>query len=332
MTAPHIGIMFRREDVPEHVVSFSQHAEAAGFDEVWIVEDCFYASGIAPVTAVLAHTQRIHVGLGIMPAVARNAAFTALEIATLARLYPQRFLPGLGHGVREWMKQIGALPKSQLAALEETTEVVRALLRGENVTFAGQHVTLTDVKLEFPPDHVPPISLGVRGPKSLQLAGRVADGTILGEGTSPTFVRWAREQIDQGRVMAPHAGPHRITVYIWCALDDDANAARDRIRLRIASGLVAGNRAYWNGLGFASEIEAIIAAGGDDPVGYMSRVMPDSWLHDLAVVGTPQQGVDTIHRLAAAGADAVVLVPLPTGDFEGQMETFAHAILPAFRH
>ena len=193
-------------------------------------------------------------------------------------------------------------------------------------------MTLTDVQLEFPPEHVPPVVLGVRGPKSLQLAGRVADGVILAEGASPAYVRWAREQFEQGRAAANRSDPYRVTVYTMCTVDDDADAARDRMRVIAAPWLVAPEtRYYWEALGISEEIAAIVAAGGDDPVGHMTRAMPDAWLHELAVGGAPQQGIDTIQRLADAGADSMVLVPLPTGDFAAQLDTFARTILPAFR-
>lgn len=331
MAVPDLGIMFRREDLPENIVAFSQRAEAAGFDEVWIVEDCFYASGVAPAAAALVGTGRIRVGLGIMPAVVRNAAFTAMEIATLARLAPGRFLPGLGHGLAAWMKQIGALPPSQLAALGETTDVVRRLLRGEPVDFQGEHVMLDKGRLKFPPTDVPPVALGVRGPRSLRLAGRLADGAILAEGSSPSLVSWAREHIEWGRAEAGRRDDHRITVYIWCAVDDDAAAARARVRPWIAPGLVHGDSTYRDALGHRAAIEALIAQGGPDPVGHVARAMPDDWLGELAVVGTPQQGAATIRRLAAAGADSVVLVPLPSGDFTAQLDSFARTILPAVR-
>ena len=87
----NLGIMFKRDYPPEQVGDFARRAEAAGFDEIWVIEDCFYAAGIAQAATALAYTDQIQVGLGIMPAVARNAAFTALEIASLARIAPQRF-------------------------------------------------------------------------------------------------------------------------------------------------------------------------------------------------------------------------------------------------
>ena len=163
---PNLGIMFRREHPPEHLHQFARRAEAAGFDELWLVEDCFYAGGIALAATALACTESIKVGLGIMPAVARNPVFTAMEIATLARLFPGRFLPGVGHGVAGWMRQIGAFPQSQMRALEEVTVSVGRLLAGEEVTVNGSEVHLDEAALVHPPEQVLPLSLGVRGPKS----------------------------------------------------------------------------------------------------------------------------------------------------------------------
>jgi 5,10-methylenetetrahydromethanopterin reductase len=307
----NVGIMFRRENAPETLPDYARRAEQVGLSELWVVEDCFYGSGIASAAVALACTSTIRVGLGIMPAVARNAAFMAMEIATLARLYPRRFVPGIGHGVADWMKQIGVFPKSQLAALAETSEVVRRLLAGEAVTFHGDHVHLDHVKLEFPPQHVPPVILGVRGPKSLQVAGRSADGAILAELASPAYIRWAREQIRQGQGAAGRAGtPHSITVYVLCALDADGNAARQRMRPWAAEILSYGQPDYLRPLGIEAEVNALLTSGGRER---LQAEMPDAWIEEMAVVGTPKECAASIRRLSDAGADSVVLVPEQPG-------------------
>lgn len=154
-----------------------------------------------------------------------------MEFATLARMHPGRFMPGWGHGVAEWIEQVGARPASWLTALGETAEAVRALLRGEEVNADGKHVRLDKVRLDHPPSQTPPASLGVRGPKSLNLSGKRADGTILAECAAPEYVSWAREHIVKG---ASGAGrppeEHRLTVYALCAVDNDPDKARQAIR------------------------------------------------------------------------------------------------------
>ena len=96
---PEMGVMFRREQDPATLVDYARRVEAVGFDQLWAVEDCFYAGGIAQVAIALAATSRLKVGMGINPAVARNPAFLAMEYATLANAFPGRFIGGIGHGV-----------------------------------------------------------------------------------------------------------------------------------------------------------------------------------------------------------------------------------------
>ena len=57
----NLGIMFRREYTPESLPLFAKKTEQYGFDELWVVEDCFYGSGIASAAAALANTETISV-------------------------------------------------------------------------------------------------------------------------------------------------------------------------------------------------------------------------------------------------------------------------------
>jgi alkanesulfonate monooxygenase SsuD/methylene tetrahydromethanopterin reductase-like flavin-dependent oxidoreductase (luciferase family) len=315
----NLGVMFRREHAPEKLPDFARRAESMSFDELWVVEDCFYGSGIASAAAVLACTDSIAVGLGIMPAVVRNSAFTAMEIATLARLYPGRFLPGIGHGVASWMRQIGALPKSQLTALEEVTVTVRALLAGEALTFEGKQVYLDQAKLVHPSNDILPLSLGVRGPKSLQLSGRVADGTILAEYAAPAFVSWAREQIALGQRKAGRDTPHRLTVFAVACIDSQTPRARQLLRPLLASALASGKiDSQISPMGILPQVRELRENGGQQR---LEAELSDEWIDQLSVVGPPEECLAAIQRLVEAGADSVVLVPLPDKDV-AELETF----------
>jgi alkanesulfonate monooxygenase SsuD/methylene tetrahydromethanopterin reductase-like flavin-dependent oxidoreductase (luciferase family) len=300
--------MFRREYAPESLPLFAKKAEEYGFNELWVVEDCFYGSGIASAAAALANTETISVGLGIMPAVVRNPVFAAMEIATLARLYPGRFLPGIGHGMASWMRQIGAFPKSQLAALEEVTFTIREILAGKRINFDGKEIQLDRVELVYPPDQIPPISLGVRGPKSLTLSGRVADGTILAEFAAPAYVTWANEQIASGRDVNHDAG-HRLTVFVFTCAGASKDDAREQVRPLIASAVASGKiDAQLAPMGIMSQVQEL--RNSEDP-DYLAAAIPDSWIDQLAIVGTPGDWKLSIDRFIDAGADTVVLVPLP---------------------
>ena len=316
----NLGIMFRREHAPETLPDFARSTEKAGFDELWVVEDCFYTSGIAAAATALACTSTITVGLGIMPAVVRNPVFAAMEIATLCRIYPRRFLPGFGHGVASWMRQIGAFPKSQLAALEEVTYTTGKLLAGDEVTFAGRYVNLERTKLVHPPRDVPPISLGVIGPNSLKVSGRVAGGTILSEYSNPAYVSWAKEQIERGKGTENQDRAHRLTVFTFASAAATTAAARQRLRPMIAAAVASGHLdSKLAPLGIMPQVRKLREAGGQANV---EAYMPDDWIDQLAIAGTPDDWQRAIGRLVESGVQSVVLVPLPDAGLD-EVDIFA---------
>ncbi|GAB2583625.1 LLM class flavin-dependent oxidoreductase [Microlunatus antarcticus] len=175
---PALGLCFVPTLRPETLVQLARSVEAAGLDELWVWEDCFKQSGIASAAVALASTERIRVGIGLMPTPLWNVALTAMEVATLARVFPGRLLPGIGHGVQEWMGQVGARARSPLGLLEEYATALRALLAGETVTTDGAYVHLDAVRLDWPPTSVPPLFIGGTGPRSVDLAARLGDAYL----------------------------------------------------------------------------------------------------------------------------------------------------------
>jgi alkanesulfonate monooxygenase SsuD/methylene tetrahydromethanopterin reductase-like flavin-dependent oxidoreductase (luciferase family) len=319
----NLGIMFRREHAPEKLPDFARKAEEAGFDELWVVEDCFYGSGIASATTALACTDTITVGVGIMPAVVRNPVFAAMEIATLARIYPGRFLPGLGHGMENWMRQIGAFPKSQLTALEEVTYTIREMLAGKRINFDGKQIHLDQVELVYPPDQIPLISLGVRGPKSLALSGRVADGTILAEFAAPAYVSWARDQIESGKEISNET-EHRLTVFVLTCAGTTTDEAREQLHPLVASAITSGKiDAQLAPMGILPEVQLLRK---NEDLEYRKASIPDAWIDQLAIVGTPDDWALSIDRFVDAGADTIVLVPLPDKGLE-ELDLFTRHFL-----
>ena len=177
--APQLGLAVVPTLAPERLRTLAPSAEAAGLDELWVWEDCFKQSGIASAAAALAWTTRLRVGIGLLPVPLRNVALTAMELATLERMFPGRLVPGVGHGVQEWMAQVGARPASPLTLLREYSTALRSLLAGERVSVSGRYVQLDDVALDWPPSPPPPLMLGGSGPRSLELTAELGDGTLL---------------------------------------------------------------------------------------------------------------------------------------------------------
>ena len=201
-------------------------AEAAGLAELWIWEDCFKESGIATAAAILAMTSQLNVAIGLLPVPLRNVALTAMEVATLARLFPGRLTVGVGHGVQDWMGQVGARVESPMTLLREYTVALGALLRGERVNTDGRYVHLDDVALDWPPEVIPPLLVGGMRPRTVSLAGELADGVIIPGGNSPADVRALLGSFREGRAARPGgAADDRGEIVVFVPVPADGKAA-----------------------------------------------------------------------------------------------------------
>lgn len=300
MTTATVGIMLPR-DLPAHqIVPFVQKAERLGFDELWVVEDCFFRGGFAQAAVALASTRSIQVGIGILPAPVRNAAFTALEANTLAEIYPGRLLLGIGHGMPVWMTQVGDKPASILTLLDEQLTALRTLLGGERLEVDGRYVQIDGAQLATPATIAPPVLAGVRGPKSLAVSGRSADGTILAEPVTPEYLQAALAKIDA-------EGAHQVVAYNVAAVDDDASVAREIARPALEWIGEPDWAPHITPLPFAEEFAALRARSATRAE--FIAALPDEWIDALSLAGTPDRVRDRIAELHASGATSVVFIP-----------------------
>lgn len=216
---PTIALIQPAHQPADLMVGVARAAEAAGIEEVWLWEDCFYASGIAPAAAILAATEHLGVGIGLLPVPLRAPTLTAMEIAAMARMFPGRFRPGLGHGILDWMGQAGVRVDSPLTLLREHLAAIGSLLRGEEVSTRGRYVTLDTVRLAYPPSVLPPLLVGGRGPRTLALGASHADGVILDDATPegrPDVgrVRSVIEHLGEVRTRAGREGSTEIVAFV----------------------------------------------------------------------------------------------------------------------
>jgi alkanesulfonate monooxygenase SsuD/methylene tetrahydromethanopterin reductase-like flavin-dependent oxidoreductase (luciferase family) len=265
--------MFDRDRSVRELPGFCRDLEAAGLDDIWVVEDLSWAGSITTAATALAATERLRVGIGVAPAPLRNPALLAMELATLAELYPGRLVAGIGHGVASWMAQVGAKVTGPLALLSETVSSVRALLAGERISVEGSYVQLREVALTHPPAVPPKVVVGAIRPKSLQLAGRVGDGAVLAEGVGPDAVRAALANVATGRAEGTAHGPAELVVFTHLVVEPDAaELARltEPIRAEFATvhGIAPAEVALAEGSAaqVAERIEALWAAGADTVV------------------------------------------------------------------
>lgn len=327
---PPVGLVLGSALSPEQIRETARLGEELGFGELWLAEDYFFTGGISGATAALTATERVPIGLGIVSALVRHPALLAMEISTVARMFPRRFWPGIGLGVPSWMEQMKLLPRSPLAAMRECVTSVRRLLDGEELTEDGTLFSFDRVRLTYPlTDERASLYMGVIGPKLLRLAGEIADGTVLSVLASAEYVRWAREQIATGMAAAGRSGHHRVAAFMFFSVDADGRKAKEIVRGLMAFYLAAmPDNALTEVYGNRDELVEMVARGGAETV---AREMPERWVEDLAVAGDPEECAEKIARLLGAGADSVVLFPLPTERASEIVRLAAAQVLPRLR-
>ena len=125
----------------------------------------------------------MRLGTGVAVPPLRLAPVTANGIATINRLAPGRCFLGLGTG-HTGLRMLGRKPM-KLAPFREYVQVVRGLLRGEEVRHTSDGET-HPIRFQMREhrfldlDHAIPIYLAAFGPKAQQLAGEIGDGLISG--------------------------------------------------------------------------------------------------------------------------------------------------------
>jgi len=322
-----VGLMIFSSTPPEDLADAARSAEQSGFDEVWIPEDYFLISGPTSAAICLGATEKIPVGIGVVSSVVRHPAVTAMDVATLARTYPGRITFGIGHGVPAWVAQMGLIQKSPLGALRAAVQSIDDLLKGKTVTGQMGPFQFDNVKLVHPATEPVKLMTGVIGPKSLELSGEIADGTVMSVVAGARYLEYAREHIAKGAAKSgrdPEA--HEIPVFAIYHVDTDSAKARTVARDALAFYLQAVGPTPMTGVyGINDELQELLAVRD---LAKISERIPEEWLDWFTVTGTPNECVAKIAALHDAGATSVVLSPFPPHEASRIVELTAAEVLP----
>ena len=281
-------------------------AERLGYDSVWSGE-AYGTDAVTPTSWILAQTTKIKAGTSIMQMPARTPACTAMTAMTLQAMSNGRFLLGLGPSgpqvVEGWH---GLAYGKPLTRTREYVEIVRkAFAREAPLTHAGSHYTIPyngadatglgkPLKTILHPDPNLKIYTASIAPAGLRCAGEVADGVqpIFMNPADPqlisTHVAEGMAKADNGKSM----DDFDIAPFVRVAMDDDLQAARDRLKPELAlyiGGMGAREKNFYNDyakrLGFADAAVKIQDAFLDGRRGEAIGNVPDSMVDAMCLVG-----------------------------------------------
>ena len=201
---------------------------------------------------------------------------------------------------------------------------MRAFFAGERIVYDGKMFEMLEPggSFVFEPLRADiPIHIGGMGPKSLELAGRAADGEILGMFSTPGFTRYAREPVAAGLEAGRRSwDDFEYRSYLTFCVDDDSDRAKAAVRPTLVGYLSGGHSASaaepgsprwrYSGVG-DDELAAVKAAVSErvaagDMAGAAASI-PLAFVDKLIVAGTPDECRAKLQEFADAGLDYPVL-------------------------
>ncbi|HLF32432.1 MAG TPA: LLM class flavin-dependent oxidoreductase [Xanthomonadales bacterium] len=325
----HIGILPNRPLTD--FVEWIARADELGFGGVWVADSqSIFRDAFMALALFAQRTRRMELATGVTNIITRHPAVLAHSFATLDELSGGRAVLGIGVG-ESAIHTIGQKP-SRLQRLEEVIQVIRLLLSGETAHFDGQ-----DIKVAWPPRKVP-VVIACTGPKSLQLAGRIADGVLFQVGADPALVRYAQKNIAIG---AAQAGRQLSDIKLYqrlaCGVAEDREQVRTEVRgyASIAAGTIYSAIPRED---IPDDLFADLKRMKDQydyqQHGNMNAkhagLISDRILDAVAIAGTPEEAVPKFQQLIDLGVENFVL-PIATKHPDHIINTLAEHVLPKLR-
>ena len=314
------------------LVAYARRAEAGGYERVWMPET-WGRDAVTCCAALASSTSSIGIGTSVLPVYSRSPALLAQTAATLQEWSSGRFRLGIGPSgpavVEAWH---GTSFDRPLRRTRETIDIVRAILSGDPVEYRGECYQLLGFRLRCdPPAPTPPIDAAGLGPKSVELAGRFADGwhAIV---FTPDGLRTRLADLHRGVSLGDRAPEDvRTTLSLTCCALPDGERARSLARQHVAFYLGAMGTYYRDSLarqGYESEATAIAAAWGNGERERACELVGAELLDELCAVGTPAEARTSIERFERIDGLDAVAVSFPRGASPAEIERTLDALAP----
>ena len=311
-----IGYFLSSEEHPgSELVEAAVLAERAGFPAAWI-SDHFHPwlddQGHSPFVwsvlgGIAAATERLRVTTAVTcPTVRIHPAVIAQAAATTQELFGGRFALGVGTGEALNEHILGdhwPPPEVRLEMLDEAVHIIRRLWTGETVDHDGEHYVVENARVYTLPAQTPEIYVSGFGPKSIEMAARIADGFITTQPSTEDLVAYRQ-----------HGGTGRSQAGVKvCWHDDVAQAAKIAHR-------------YWRN----QFVPGQLAQDLPTPTHFeqVSELVPEEMVADNVACGPdPERHAAAIRPYLEAGFDEVYVAQMGP-DQEGMIAFYEREVLP----
>jgi 5,10-methylenetetrahydromethanopterin reductase len=311
MTRAKSGVVLQGVDSPADFGGMVEEIEELGFDHLWLTDSSLHARNCySYLTLAAGRSSVMLLGSAVTNPATRHPAITAAAAATVDEISGGRMILGIGAGDRPLLA-LGLRPSS-LATLEAAVTGIRRLWRGEEVDTRARDFTLSGAHLRFPARADIPVFISASGPKTLELAGRIADGVIMLVGLFPEALQWAIARVERGAQAAGRPRP-QLAVFAYGVIDEDEDLALDGAR-SIAAWFPQTAPYICDLAGLPRELADRVRAGyqgGEfQEAAAAARELPAEFVRKVALAGNGRRAAAQIRAALEAGADSVHVFPL----------------------
>lgn len=239
------GIELTPEHPIDEVADLASHAEAVGFDSVFVANHYFNRDPFAALTRIAAATESVGVGTAGANPYDTHPVALASRLATLQEASDGRAIFGVGPGDASALRSLGVERERPLRRVLETIRVSRDLWDGERVSHDGTF-RAADAGLEYDVERIPAY-VAAQGPHMLRMGAKYGDGVLV-NAAHPVDLEWATERIAEGRSERADDGAAEndagtepeddaapeVLAYASVSIAEDGDAARDLARQPVA--------------------------------------------------------------------------------------------------
>lgn len=304
------------DDSAEEILDTIELGDRLGFDAVYVADEIFHQDAWQLLACAAPRTKNIELII-TTHVVLHQPSYVAQKLLTLDALSGGRAAALYSIGNVSMLRQHGINPADlrMIGRLREAHHVMRTLLDTGKVDYDGIFFRYENLftSARGPQDHIRLTMGGIRGPKTFELAGEVADGTMTGLAYSEEALRYAVECVKRG---ADRAGRDwrilEMAAGLIGAISDDGEAAREVSRVVAAFYIpaMADDAAARHGIDPA-ELAPVREAFARGDVKAAVRLAPRHVTDQLMMpVGTPEEWIEQLRPLASWGYNHISLTPI----------------------
>jgi len=299
-------------------VEQARAAEQAGLHTLWFAENPFNRGVMPAMAACAIATQRIRIGIGVFNPFNRHPTLIAMEMGSFDELCDGRAVLGIGAGIK--VAQMGLPDRRPIGAVRDAIQILRPLLRGDEVSYRGRVFSADRVRLEFALARSGmPILMAAVGDQALRLCGELADGLMISNMCPPGYSRRAVGIVAGAAAAIGRPRPAEVVQYVPCAMRDDAGEARALAKATVGAMLAA----YWRGGQAAPATQSALRDHSATEPAEFGRIMDrlgrgepghdvlgDRFLANYAVAGTTSQCLERFEAYREAGVTELAVWPV----------------------